>query len=281
MVLLDYCDILLGNEANTISKTGAGTSISRMGWADLGIAQFNDMVANAAMIASLNPTVPLIADADTGYGGPIMVSRTITQYARAGVAALHIEDQVQQKRCGHLLGKQLVDRETYYARLRAAVTSRDQIGSDMLIIARTDARQSLGFDEAVERLQGAVDIGVDVVFLEAMTSKEEAAKVCQIFKKTNTPCLLNMVAGGVTPDFSVEEARQMGFKIIIHPSACATPLVRSVASALKELKETGVAAEDPKDPLFGSPRKVFELAGLQECIDLDTQAGGTSYSTAP
>lgn len=155
----------------------------------------NDMVQNAAMIAGINPSVPVIADADTGYGGPVMVSRTVKQYAQAGVAALHIEDQVQQKRCGHLLGKQLVDRETYYARLRAAVKTRNEIGSDMLIIARTDARQSYGFDEAVARLEGAVEIGVDVVFFEALASEDEAAKVCEIFKG-KAATFLNMVPGG-------------------------------------------------------------------------------------
>ena len=91
--------------------------MSRLGWADLGLATLNDMVANAEMLASLNPEVPLICDADTGYGGPVMVSRTVQQYARAGVAAMHIEDQVQQKRCGHLMGKEIVDRDTYYARM--------------------------------------------------------------------------------------------------------------------------------------------------------------------
>src|ERR1700751_912400 len=112
--------------------------MSRLGGADLGMATLNDMKSNAEMIASLDPSVPLIADADTGYGGPIMVTRTVTQYARAGVAALHIEDQVQEKRCGHLLGKQIVEREVYYGRLRAAVAARDALQSDMLIIARTD-----------------------------------------------------------------------------------------------------------------------------------------------
>lgn len=247
-----------------------------MGWADLGIAQLNDMIANASMIASLNPSIPLIADADTGYGGPIMVSRTVTQYARAGIAALHIEDQVQQKRCGHLMGKELVDRETYYARLRAAVTTRNQLGSDMLIIARTDARQTYGFDEAIERLKEAVSIGVDIVFFEAMASKEEAAKVCQIFKVTNTPCLLNMVPGGVTPNFTAAEAKELGFKLIIHPGVCMEPILRAVGQELDVLKRTGAVSEGASAE---GVKRVFNLAGLQECIDLDMKAGGKAYGT--
>ena len=125
--------------------TGAGTNMSRLGMADLGIATMNDMHANAAMIASIDPSIPVIADADTGYGGPIMVARTVQAYARAGVAGLHIEDQVQEKRCGHLLGKQLVEREVFYSRLKAAIKARDEVGSEMLIIARRcQSRRRMG-----------------------------------------------------------------------------------------------------------------------------------------
>lgn len=232
------------------------------------------MVNNAAMIASLNPAVPLIADADTGYGGPVMVSRTVVKYAHAGVAALHIEDQVQQKRCGHLLGKQLVDRETFYARLRAAVRTRNEIGSDMLIIARTDARQSFGFDEAVQRLQEAIKIGVDGVFFEAMESEEEAAKVCKIFE--GVPTLLNMVPGAVTPTVSVEKAQQLGFRIMIHPAICFNPIMKAVQDEFDTLQKTGLPSQDNAS---AGVKDAFNLAGLQECIALDQEAGGDSYST--
>lgn len=238
------------------------------------MANQTDMVNNAAMIAGLNPAVPVIADADTGYGSPINVSRTVMQYARAGVAALHIEDQVQQKRCGHLLGKQLVDRETYNARLRAAVKTRNDMGSEMLIIARTDARQTYGFDEAVERLQEAVKIGVDVVFFEAMASEEEAAKVCQIFK--GTPAFLNMVPGGTTPNMSVEKAKQLGFRIMIHPVIAFKPLMDAVSKEYQTLKETGLCSTDNAS---AGVKDAFNLAGLQECIDLDTAAGGKAYES--
>lgn len=230
------------------------------------------MVANASMIASLDPSVPVIADADTGYGGPIMVSRTVAQYARAGIAALHIEDQVQQKRCGHLMGKQLVDRDTYYARLRAAVKTRNEIGSDMLIIARTDARQSCGFGEAISRLQEAVQIGVDVVFFEAIASVEEAAKICQIFE--GTPIFLNMVPGGTTPNISVAKAKDLGFKIMIHPVICFEPIIKAVRGELETLKKTGMCSEDNAT---AGVKNAFNLAGLQECIALDTEAGGLAY----
>jgi 2-methylisocitrate lyase-like PEP mutase family enzyme len=126
------------------------------------------------MVCSLDPTVPVIADADTGFGGPAMIARTVTQYARAGVAGLHIEDQVQTKRCGHLLGKQVVSREEFVTRIRAAVIARDSIpgGSDFVIIGRTDSAQVLGMDEANARLKLAADAGADVCFIEGVKSKE-------------------------------------------------------------------------------------------------------------
>ena len=182
--------------------------MSRLGWADLGLATQSDMVAHADMIANIHPTVPVIADADTGYGGPNMVARTVAKYARAGVAALHLEDQVQEKRCGHLLGKEIVSREIYFSRIRAAVNARNDLGLDILIIARTDSRQTYGFEEAYERLRGAVEIGADVTFPEAMNSKEEAAEMVR--RLGNTPCLLNMVPSGVTPEITVEEAQKLG-----------------------------------------------------------------------
>jgi hypothetical protein len=131
--------------------------MSRLGMADMGIATLNDMRANAEMIANLDPSVPLIADADTGYGGPIMVARTVSQYIRAGVAGLHLEDQVVNKRCGHLNGKQLVDVAEYASRIKAAAMAREKNG-DIVIIARTDALQGHGYAEAIKRLRNAVSV---------------------------------------------------------------------------------------------------------------------------
>jgi 2-methylisocitrate lyase-like PEP mutase family enzyme len=250
--------------------------MSRLGWADLGIATLDTMRSNAEMIASLDPSVPVIADADTGYGGPIMVSRTVTQYARTGVAALHIEDQAQQKRCGHLLGKVIVDREEYYSRLRAAVHARDAIESDICIIARTDSYQSYGFDEAIERLNKAVEIGVDIVFFEALSSVEEARKVCEIMKKTNTPVLLNMVPGGVTPNMTAQQAKEIGFRLMIVPGLCLAPVIRSVTAELEYLKREGTVLREN-----GSEGVVrgFKLCGLDECMEIDKKAGGSAYET--
>ncbi|KAF6806572.1 carboxyphosphonoenolpyruvate [Colletotrichum musicola] len=187
-----------------IYMTGAGTSASRLGQADLGFASLNDMREHAKMIANLDPSVPLIADADTGYGGPNQVARMVAQYHRSGVAGLHIEDQIQTKRCGHLGGKAVVDADVFAQRIRAASSARKKLGSDIVIIARTDALQTDGFDEAVRRLEVAVEAGADVGFLEGVTTAEEAREVCR--RLAPTPMLLNMGEHGATPSWTPAEA---------------------------------------------------------------------------
>ena len=245
--------------------------MSRLGWADLGLATQTDMAAQAEMLAELSPSTPLIADADTGYGGPIMVCRTVTKYARAGVAALHLEDQVQEKRCGHLLGKEIVSREIYFSRLRAAVNTRDKLGLDIVIIARTDSRQTYGFEEAYERLKGAVEIGVDVVFPEALVSKDEAKEMVR--RMGDTPVLLNMVSSGETPDITVEEAKQIGFRMIIFPGVALEASMLGVKEALSMVKEVG---RQPKST--SGVREMFNLCGLQDAIKIDRLAGGKAFS---
>jgi 2-methylisocitrate lyase-like PEP mutase family enzyme len=248
--------------------------MSRLGWADLGLVTLNDMATNAEMIANLDPSVPLIADADTGYGGPVMCARTLAQYARAGVAALHIEDQVQEKRCGHLLGKEIVSRDVFFSRIRAAANERHKIQSDILIIARTDSRQGQGFDEAIGRLKGAVEAGADAVFLEALTTKEECRKTCEMMG--DVPVLLNMVPKGVTPEMSVEEAKALGFRIMIFPGASIGAVLSGVQRSLESLKHTGTL----KDEGEGGVRTAFNLCGLRECIEIDKLAGGKSLEGA-
>ena len=184
-----------------------------------------------------------------------------------------MRNQVQEKRCGHLMGKEIVDREIYYGRLRAAVHTRNELQSDMMIIARTDARQTYGFDEAIERLKEAVKLGVDIVFFEALQSHEEAKKVCQIMG--DVPVLLNMVPGGTTPNMTVEEAKEIGFRIMIFPGICLAAVATSVAIALGELHGEH---EAPQTHGNGGVKSLFNICGLQDCIDLDIRAGGKAYT---
>lgn len=255
----------------TLSQTGAGTVASRLGQPDLGFASLDDMSNHAEMIANLDPAIPLIADADTGYGGPNMVARTVARYHRAGVAALHIEDQIQTKRCGHLGGKAVVDREVFTQRIKAAYQARLRLGSDIVIIARTDALQTHDYDEAVARLEEAFAAGADVAFLEGILSREQAEQVCKDLSPK--PVLLNMVENGATPSFTPAECQEMGFRIIIFPFATIFPAYQASREALVRLKKTGktgLASEY-------TPRKLFTIVGLEEASKIDAQAGGEMY----
>ncbi|KAK3710420.1 hypothetical protein LTR37_010263 [Vermiconidia calcicola] len=269
--------LALASGAECLYMTGAGTSMSRLGMADLGLTTFTDMHAHAAMIASLNPSVPVIADADTGYGGPINVANTVRQYARAGVAGLHIEDQVTEKRCGHLAGKLLVSRDVYFKRLRAACKARDEMGGDIVVIARTDARAgkdpegNSGYDEAVARLKGAAEIGVDVLFFEALQTEEEMNRAVETFP--NTPMLLNMVQGGKTPQVTNDEANKLGFRIVIWPCLGMEAVIPAYRNALSVMQKTG---KPPADQKMG-PTALFEVCGLRELMAFDQSVGGIAY----
>jgi 2-methylisocitrate lyase-like PEP mutase family enzyme len=255
-----------------VSKTGAGTTASRLVHADLGIASLPDMRAHAEMIANLDPSTPLIADADTGYGGPIMVARTLDQYIRSGVAGLHIEDQVQTKRCGHLAGKQLVDTRTYVSRIRAADAARLRNRSDIVIIARTDALQSYGYDESIARLRAARDAGADVAFLEGIVSKDQARQVCKDLAPF--PVLLNMVEHGATPTISSQEAREMGFRAMIVPFAAIAPAYYAIKESMEKLKKTGLTG----CPEEFTPQKLFRVCGVEDSMQIDKDAGAAAFA---
>ena len=204
-----------------------------------------------------------------------MVGRTTEQYIQAGVAALHLEDQVVNKRCGHLKNKEIVDEDVYLSRIKAAVNSRAMSGGDIVIIARTDALQSLGYEAAVSRLKKALDLGADIAFLEGFTSKEEGRSVCEELKPR--PVMLNMVSGGVTPTFTVAEAKEAGFKLIIFPGFALGPAYKAISLAAKELLETGsTASAEASDATFG-PKELFMVCGLRQAMEFDVAAGGSMY----
>lgn len=230
------------------------------------------MREHAEMIANLDPAVPLIADADTGYGGPNMVARTVAQYHRSGVAGLHIEDQIQTKRCGHLGGKAVVDVDTFAQRIRAAYEARKNLGSDIVIIARTDSLQTHGFDEAVVRLKAAVAAGADVGFLEGITTAEEAREVCRVMAPT--PMLLNMVEHGATPSWTPAEAKELGFKMMIFPFASIGPAYQAIKDVFVKIKEEGKTGLDKEF----TPKKLFTIVGLKQAMAVDSGAGGSLYN---
>ncbi|OQE25683.1 hypothetical protein PENFLA_c008G07321 [Penicillium flavigenum] len=253
--------------------TGAGTTASRLGMADLGLAQLHDMKTNAEMIANLDPFgPPLIADMDTGYGGPLMVSKSVQQYIQAGVAGFHIEDQIQNKRCGHLNGKKVVGLEEYLMRIRAAKLTKDRLHSDIVLIARTDALQQHGYDECIRRLKAARDIGADVGLLEGFTSKEQARQAVQDLAPW--PLLLNMVENGASPLITTKEAEEMGFRIMIFSFATITPAYMGIKATLERLKADGVVGV----PEGLGPRTIFEVCGLMDSMKVDTESGNDGFA---
>ncbi|KAJ5195447.1 carboxyphosphonoenolpyruvate mutase [Penicillium cinerascens] len=252
--------------------TGAGTTASRLGQPDLGVITLNEMRQNAEMISNLDRFTPVIADADTGFGGSLMVHRTVTEYIQAGVAALHLEDQPTSKRCGHLRNKQVVAKEEYFSRITAAVIARKASGGDIVLIARTDALATLGYDEALARLKGAISIGADVAFLEGVTSKEEARQVCHDLSPT--PVLFNAVSGGISPNLTATEARELGFRIIIFPGFALGPVYAAVSAAAKHLKETGSQLASRDD----NPKNLFNVVGLREALAIDMASGENRFS---
>jgi 2-methylisocitrate lyase-like PEP mutase family enzyme len=231
--------------------TGAGVCASGYGLPDIGLLTLSEMAGRAAVLAGLLD-VPLIADADTGYGSPINVVRTVREYEQAGVAAIQLEDQVFPKRCGHLAGKDVIDADAFALTLRAAVNARRD--PDTVIIARTDARAALGIDEAIRRANRYAQAGADVIFVEAPQSIEE---VEQIAADVDAPLLLNVVPGGLTPEVDHQRLAELGYRIAIHPGAALAAVVPAAIEALG-----GLRAQAPSLVGIAGPEGFFDLFGL-------------------
>ncbi len=213
--------------------TGAGVSHARLGMPDLGLMSFSEMLDQAGRIADA-VDIPLIADADTGYGNAINVMRTIRAYERAGVAGCHIEDQEMPKRCGHFDEKRVIPVGEMLGKLAAALDAR--VDEDFVIIARTDARSVLGLAEALERGQAYARAGADVVFVESPHSEAELE---QIGQSVDGPLLANMVETGLTPLLPEKTLQQMGFSVVIHPGAIGRFIGKQLLSFLRTLQEEG------------------------------------------
>jgi 2-methylisocitrate lyase-like PEP mutase family enzyme len=213
-----------------VYMTGSGTAAG-LGYPDIGLVTMTEMVENAARIAR-SVGIPLIADADTGYGNELNVTRTVREYEARNVAGIHIEDQVTPKRCGHLDGKEIVPRTEFVAKIRAAVEARRSPA--FVVIARTDARAVAGFDEAIERANDALAAGADMAFVEAAQSLEEVAMIPRLVKG---PCLLNMVSGGKTPTVGLDEAEAMGYRMAILPGILFRNAIATFDRVLADLRQ--------------------------------------------
>ena len=216
-----------------VYMTGFGTAASVLGQPDVGLLTMSEMVSCAAALAAVVGDRPLIADADTGYGNPINVRRTVREYERAGVAAIHIEDQVWPKKCGHMEGKQVIPVDEMVQKIRAAVDARQD--PDFVIITRTDANAVYGLEDALRRGRAYRDAGADVIFIEAPRSIEELRAIAQAFP--DVPLLYNWAESGKTPLLPLEEIHALGFKLVIFPVSMLFAATQALLDLLEALKQ--------------------------------------------
>jgi len=220
-----------------VYMTGFGTSAALLGRPDVGLLTMTEMAGNAGRIAAC-VDIPVIADADTGYGNPLNVIRTVGAYEAAGAAAIHIEDQVAPKKCGHMDGKLVIPAEEMAAKIRAATEARGD--PDFVIIARTDARAVEGFEQALARARRYLHAGADVLFIEALTSEAEAAEAARAFP--GVPLLFNWAEGGKTPPVSLARLREMGYRIVIFPIGTLLAATAAMRRILREIARAGTPA---------------------------------------
>jgi 2-methylisocitrate lyase-like PEP mutase family enzyme len=226
--------------------SGYGTSLNLLGLPDAGLITLTEMALNAKLIASA-VRAPLIADADTGFGNAINVVRTVEEYIRAGVAGMHLEDQVAPKRCGHVAGREVIARDEAVLKIRAACQTRDALDPDFVIIARTDARGAHGgsMEEAITRANAFLDAGADLAFVEGPKDKEEVAHICQAVKGS---VFYNMT--GISPRFTAEEMAAIGIRACILPGAAMRATIMAIHDFATTLKAEGPMAEAAYDARF-------------------------------
>ncbi|MSP67306.1 MAG: oxaloacetate decarboxylase [Alphaproteobacteria bacterium] len=248
-----------------IYMTGAGTSAVRLGMPDIGLLTLTEMADNAARIADASG-LPLIADADNGYGGPFNVQRTVRAYQRAGAAALHLEDQVLPKRCGHLAGKQLISAAEMVAKIKAATDARSD--ADFVLIARTDALAVEGLNAALDRAAAYGAAGADVLFVESPRTDQELAA---IKGRLALPLLYNMASSGKTPFLPAAQIQALGFKIVIYPNFIILAAIRAAERVLTEIKQTGTPAGLRNE--MATFTEFFDLLGMPEVQRLEARYG--------
>jgi carboxyvinyl-carboxyphosphonate phosphorylmutase len=254
-----------------VYMTGAGTAVTQVGLPDLGFATLTEMVANASAMTS-TIGVPLIADADTGYGGAWNVYRTVREYEKAGVAALHIEDQAFPKRCGHLEGKEVVSIEEMVVKIRAASDARSD--DDFVLIVRTDALAVTGLDDTLRRCAAFAAAGADMLFVEALRTRDE---IDRVRREVEVPLLYNFVEHGKSPLIPVPELETLGFKMVIFPGSIMLAVCSWVPRILHEIRAHGTTAS-----LLGEMHSVvdlFNVVGMQEVLQREAQ--WTTSTTAP
>ena len=243
-----------------VYMTGFGTSAALLGRPDVGLLTMTEMVDNAGRIAAC-VDIPVIADADTGYGNPLNVIRTVGAYEAAGVAGIHLEDQVAPKKCGHMEGKRVIPAEEMAAKVRAAADARTQ--PEFVIIARTDARAVEGLERALERGRMYRDAGADALFIEAVVTEREAEQAVRAFP--GVPMLFNWAEGGKTPPLSLDRLTELGYRIVIFPISTLLAATAAMRQVLREIAQAGTpAAALGELPTFGEFTDFIGLPQVRE-----------------
>lgn len=236
--------------------TGGAVASYGFGVPDVGLVTASQMAERLEVVVEACGGLPVIADADTGYGTAMHVARTVRRFERAGAAAIQLEDQAFPKRCGHLSDKQVIPADEFVGKLRAALDARTE---DTVVVARTDAAATDGIDEAIARGQRYADEGADIVFVEAPTSQEQIER---IVAEIDAPVLFNVVPGGRSPRISDAELEKLGYRVVIHPGAIASPVLTAAAAALAELGGKPAAHT-------GEVLDLFTTVGLKEWQGID------------
>lgn len=252
-----------------VYMTGYGTSLSLLGMPDAGYATMSEMHLNARYIANAIPGVPVIADADNGYGNAIQMTRTIAEYIQTGVAGVHIEDQVIPKRCGHVAGKFVVSLEEMVGKVKAAHHVRQQLDPDFVLIARSDARGANcgNLEDAIHRVNAYLEAGADIGFVEGPTSVEEVEQICSQVKG---PILYNQT--GVSPKFSQKELADLGIALAILPNALTRCAVTAMYDLAVQLKEDPIHEVNFMKSIKGHPvGDMHQFAGFADVRALEEQ----------
>jgi len=253
-----------GMDFTALYATGFGTVASHLGVADAGIATYTDMVSRVGRYAQ-GCQKPVIADADTGYGGLLNVRHTVQGYEAAGIAAIQIEDQEVPKKCGHTPGRRVISMRDMCLKIEVAVASRKS--PDFLIIARTDARTSLGLDEALARGRAYRKAGADIIFIE---SPESADEMSQIGQKIDAPLLANMADGGRTPILPAARLQELGYAIAIYPAIGFLAVAAAAERVYSHLLATGSSLGRPAHDNYGFDR-ICTLMGFPEVWAFEKQ----------
>ena len=252
---------------DALYMTGFGTVASHLGLPDAGLATYSDMLGRVSVMAAMAQT-PLIADADTGYGGLINLRHTVRGYEAAGAAAIQLEDQEFPKKCGHTLGRRVIPMEDMVQKIQVAVEARQD--PNFLIIARTDARTSLGLDEAIRRAQSYALAGADILFVESPESEDEMRQIGQSLK---TPLVANMVEKGRTPVLSRDALEALGYKLAIFPVTALLASVHAMQNVYKQFQTQGSSA-DGQVPLFDFT-DLTQLMGFEDIWEFEKRFGTT------